>query len=257
MKRWIVICLLSLALSSCSFYSLLPCSQDPACVRVLFIGNSYTYVNDLPGTLVKLAESGGQRLETGMAATGGWSLTDHLNSADSLAQINASKWNYVVLQEQSMVPASESMRNAQMYPAARALAGKIKAVGAKTILYITWAHKDAWPENGMPTYDSMQNGINNGYHELGQQLPAVMAPVGYAWQTLQRQNPRLNLWQEDGSHPNDAGTYLAACVFYAVLFHQSPEGLSFQGNLSNETAQLLQKTAADTVLNSATNWNLP
>jgi hypothetical protein len=56
------------------------------------------------------------------------------------------------------------------------------------------------------------------------------------------------LWQSDGSHPNEAGTYLAACVFYATLFQQSPEGLSFRGSLAQDTAQTLQSLAAETLM---------
>ena len=259
MKRWLLVCVLALVLNSCTVGNLFakPCAEDPACVRILFIGNSYTFTNDLPGTLVKLAEAGGKRVETGLAAPGGWALSDHLKSADSLAQISASKWTYVVLQEQSMIPANESMRDTQMYPAARELAGKIKATGAKAILFITWGHREGWPENKMPTYESMQAAINSSYFILGKQLQASMAPVGYAWQTLHQQKPQLALWQEDGSHPNETGTYLAACVFYTVLFHKSSEGLSYRGSLTSEDAQLLQKVAADTVFNSEKAWNLP
>jgi len=65
-----------------------------------------------------------------------------------------------------------------------------------------------------------------------------------------RQNPQLDLWQDDGSHPTEQGTYLAACVFYSVIFHQSPEGLTFTAQLPSETAQLLQKSAAHVVLNN-------
>jgi hypothetical protein len=67
----------------------------------------------------------------------------------------------------------------------------------------------------------------------------------------------LDLWQEDGSHPNEKGTYLAACVFYATLYRQSPEGLGYTGSLSEDEALLLQKTAADTVLTEPLRWNLP
>lgn len=253
MKRWLLVCFLILALSSCSP----PCGDDPACARVLFIGNSYTYVNDLPKTLAELAKSGGQRIETGMAASGGWSLSDHLKSAETFDKIKASKWDFVVLQEQSMTPASEQIRAARMYPAARALAGKIKAAGAMPIFFITWAHRGGWPENNLPSYESMQYKINAGYLAIGQELKAELAPVGYAWLTMRRQNPQVDLWQEDGSHPSEQGTYLAACVFYAVIFQKSPEGLSYTGSLSSENAALLQKVAAGTVLNDAKKWRLP
>ena len=253
LKRWFVICLLALSLSACSLTN---CSDDPACKRVLFIGNSYTYVNDLPNTLVKLAQSGGQRLEIVMAAPGGWSLSDHLKSSETLDQIKASKWNFVVLQEQSMVPASDPVRNSQMYPAARGLNVKIKENGARLMLFDTWGHKAGWPENGMPDYESMQAQINYGYQQIAQELNVSIAPAGYAWLIARRQNPQWNLWQEDGSHPTAQGTYLTACVFYAALFRQSPVGLSYAAHLPQETARSLQVIAANVVLQDPQQWNL-
>ena len=229
----------------------------PLLIHILFIGNSYTFVNDLPGMFTKLAKSGGHRVETGMSAQGGWFLSDHVNSAETLDQIKSSKWNFVVLQEQSELPASEQLRVSRMYPAARTLVKKIKEVGADPILFITWAHRDGWPDNSMPSYVNMQAAINIGYTTIGHELNLRMAPVGYAWSKLRQQNPQLNLWQEDGSHPSEQGTYLAACVFYAVIYRESPEGLSFIGSLSKEDAQLLQKMAADIVLTHTENWNIP
>ncbi len=233
------------------------CNSDPACKRILFIGNSYTYINDLPGTLEKLADSGGFRMETGMSAQGGWTLADHLKSSDTIAQLENSKWNYIVLQEQSNIPASDPIRNSQMYPAARKLTEKITKLGAKPILFVTWGHQSGWPENSMPTYESMQLALNYGYLTVGQQLNTTLAPVGFAWLFLRRNHSQLNLWQEDGSHPNENGTYLAACVFYAVIFEKSPEGLNYHGQLSDENAALIQKTAADIVLTDKIRWNIP
>ena len=184
-------------------------------------------------------------------------LSDHVKSAETLDKIKSSKWNFVVLQEQSQVPANEQARATQMYPAARTLVGKIKETGAVPIFFVTWAHRAGWPENGLPTYESMQLQIDGGYMEIGQELKAQIAPVGFAWYKLRKQNPQLDLWQADGSHPKEEGTYLAACVFYAVIFHKSPQGLTYPSNLSRENAGVLQKIAADTVLKEPLRWNLP
>ena len=136
-------------------------------------------------------------------------------------------------------------------------APKIREAGANPVLFITWAHRDGWPENGMPSYESMQTAINNGYQAIGHELNVRMAPVGFAWWTTRRQNPQLNLWQDDGSHPTELGTYLAACVFYAAIYRESPEGLSYISSLSKGDAQALQKIAADTVLKNVAYWNIP
>jgi hypothetical protein len=236
-----------------------PCvAQDAApCSRVLFIGNSYTYVNDLPTMFAALAGAGGHRVETGMAAEGGATLADQLNSSGTLDKLGSAKWDFVVLQEQSQIPASEQARVQQMYPAARLLVRRIEDAGARPIFFMTWAHRDGWPENGLPDYESMQVAIDDGYLGIARELGVPVAPVGYAWLLAHRQDPRLDLWQPDGIHPSMQGSYLAACVFYAAVFHESPEGLSYLADLPGQTARLLQTAAADAVLTRPEQWNLP
>jgi Domain of unknown function (DUF4886) len=254
-KRFFLTLILLLVSTSCSFAG--SCSDNPNCTRVLFIGNSYTYVNDLPTMFRELAKSGNHRVETDMSAQGGLMLSDQVKSTDALDKIKASKWNFIVLQEQSQVPASKQLRSTQMFPAARTLVSQIREVGAEPIFFITWAHRDGWAEAGLPSYDSMQQQLNAGYLTIARELNVQMAPVGFAWSDAWHQNPQLKLWQDDGSHPTSIGTYLAACVFYATIFQESPVGLSYHGDLTDEQAQFLQKVVADRVLTNPTQWNIP
>lgn len=249
MKRFLSFVILLFVLCSCSFTASCRDTQDTSCTRVLFIGNSYTFVNDLPNTFAKLARSGGHKVEVGMSSQGGWKLADHVASAETLHLLNSTKWNFVVLQEQSQIPAITQVRNQEMYPAARELVQKIKNIEATPIFFITWAHQNGIPENGMTNYESMQTQINIGYMGIAQELNTVFAPVGSAWLAVVKQHPELNLWQEDGSHPTERGTYLAACVFYAVIFNESPDGLTYHTGVSKENAKIIQTIASDTVLN--------
>ena len=227
------------------------------CTRIFFIGNSYTSVNDLPATFTALAKSGGHAVQTDVADEGGWTLADHLNAAETAGLLNSAKWDYVVLQEQSQVPALEQDRTQIMYPAARTLVQQIKAIGARPIFFLAWAHHDGWPEEGMQTYAAMQAQIDAGYLGIAGELKVPVAPVGPAWQAATQQYPQLALWQSDNSHPTGQGTYLAACVFYAAIFRQSPVGLSYTAGLSADVAHELQSIAAETVLNDPSQWNLP
>ena len=81
----------------------------------------------------------------------------------------------------------------------------------------------------MIDYESMQAQINYGYMTIAQELTVPIAPVGESWLRAVDQYPDLILWQADGSHPSEEGTYLTACVFYAVIFHESPNGLAYPG----------------------------
>ncbi len=231
--------------------------HSSGCTRVLFIGNSYTTVNDLPSVFASLARSGGHRVETGTAAEGGWTLAHHAGSAATAAKLASAKWDIVVLQEQSQIPSVEQFRQEQMYPAARRLVGSIRNQGARPLFYLTWARRDGWPENAMPDYASMQAAIDAGYLAIGADQRAAVAPVGDAWSAMLALKTTVALWQEDGSHPTEAGTYLAACVFYATIFRESPNGLGYRASLSAEEAATIQTVAAETVLGDPSKWPPP
>jgi hypothetical protein len=228
-----------------------------ACTRVLFIGNSYTSVNDLPGTFAEVARSSGHDVEVGMAAVGGATLADHVASADTRITLGAEPWDVVLLQEQSAYPAAESSRVGSFEPAVRALVGTIESRGARAQLLETWAYRDGDPEIGIPDYASMQARLAAAYLGIARKLGIGVAPAGAAWAAVRAAHPAIELWQADGSHPAAAGTYLAACVVYAAVFGASPVGLGGGGDLPGATRRTLQEAAAATVLTDPAAWGLP
>ena len=227
------------------------------CTRVLFIGNSYTAVNDLPDAFADVAWAGGHRVSTGALDPGGYTLAEHVSASDTAATIESQRWNVVVLQDQSEMPAFAEDQVSEMDPAATTLVGMVRRQGAQPLFYETMAHQDGDPEYGLPDYASMQAAIDAGYLGIAAQLSAPVAPVGDAWQTVVDEQASPGLWQSDGSHPTTSGTYLAACVFYASIFDQSPVGLGFHDGLSGAEALTLQKAASATVLGDLSKWGLP
>jgi len=213
-----------------------------ACVRVLFLGNSYTSVNDLPAVFRRLAVAGGQNVQTGLVANGGETLAQHAASPDSLGAIRGSSWQFVILQEQSEIPAFTSTWQSQTFPAAETLVSDIRAAAATPFLLETWAHRDGLPDNGLD-YTAMQVAIDTNYEELGRTLGVTVVPAGQAWAAALRLDPATVLWQGDGSHPSSAGTYLVACALYARLFHLSPIGIADTEGLSIDLARALQTVA--------------
>lgn len=233
-----------------------PTCGTGACTRVLFLGNSFTYVNDLPSTFAQLAQSAGRPVQVAMVANGGETLAQHAASSDDLNEISSQAWTYVVLQEQSETPATAVGRDDYTYPAASALASRAEAAGAVPLLFMTWAHRDGLPDSGLPSYEAMQQQIDAAYLVIADELNVPVAPVGFTWYMVRHDHPDIDLWQDDGSHPSVAGTYLAACVFYASIFRQSPVGLSFRGGVPDEQARALQAEVDDNVLRLQTQWGL-
>ena len=181
--------------SACS-----PFSRTP-CVRVLFLGNSFTFVNDLPTVFRDLARASGQNVETSMVANGGETLAQHVASPDSLNALRNAHWQFVVVQEQSQIPAVESFRQSQMYPAARSLVEMIRTAGSTPILLETWAHRDGWPDQRLD-YASMQAGLDQGYATISAELKTALAPTGQAWQAVLRLDPGIVRWR--GADPGSA-----------------------------------------------------
>ena len=200
-------------------------------LKALFIGNSFTARNDLPGLLGRMAAAGGLRLEHRLISVGGVSLRRHWNKGDALREVREGGFDRVVLQEQSTLPIKSPQR---MGESVRLFDGAIRAAGARTVLYMTWARRHA-PET--------QAAITEAYMSLGRELGAAVIPAGVAWQEVLRLHPHLFLHDRDGSHPTVAGTYLAASAAFAVLFGRSPVGNPAAGGLTAGGAKLLQRAA--------------
>lgn len=226
------------------------------CTRVLFIGDSYTYVNDLPTTFADLAWSAGHRVDAVTLASGGESLAGHVADSTTETTIDLQPWSTVVLQDQSEDPAAASSRAGEMDPAVAELAQLIRNAGAQPLLFLTWGHQAGWPQAGLFSYSTMQAAVDQGYLAIASQLAIPVAPVGDAWQAVVAEHGNAGLWQSDGVHPTTAGTYLAACVFYASIFHRSPVGLQYDDGLPRAEAAMLQRVAATTTLDDPGKWGL-
>jgi hypothetical protein len=188
-------------------------SRGRRSLRVLFIGNSFTARNDLPGLITRLAGARGKTLQHRLIQAGGASLRAHWNAGRAAEAIRDGEYDAVVLQEQSTLPVKNASR---MHENVRLFDGAIKAAGSRTVLYMTWARLTA-PDS--------QKAITDAYTAVGKELGAAVVPVGVAWQRFLRDNDEPVLHDRDQSHPTLAGSYLAACVFLAALFRESPVGV--------------------------------
>ena len=225
--------------------------SDAPGLRVLFVGNSFTFSNSLPELVHELAaaDDGAPPIYAVGYTAGGWSLRRASRNARLRELLHDVEWDVVVLQERSMLLSFSAGERAQETdPFARALDARIDASGARTMLFMTWGYKsgDSWNVRG-DTYEAMQERLETGYIELGRKLDAQVVPVGLAWAQALVRRPGLDLWADDGRHPSRLGSYLAACVFYAVLSARDPTMSRFDGGLSRSDARLLRDVAREAV----------
>jgi len=204
-------------------------ATDP--VRILFIGNSLTYFNDLPAVLEQVANHDGTvRVNTAMIASGGATLNSHWDDGSAVKAINNGGWDYVVLQEQSQLGGQqiggESVVNSpdDFFEYSRAFDAEIKNTRAQTVFMLTWAHKDKPEEQAM---------LNVAYSVIARKLDAVLIPAGKVWHRMR--NGDIELYY-DNVHPNLNGTYLTALVVGMTLVPDFPTsgGGVFEFNVGAE-----------------------
>ncbi|NQU66336.1 MAG: hypothetical protein HQ510_00200 [Candidatus Marinimicrobia bacterium] len=209
--------------------------------RILFIGNSYTGYNGGIFThvsgLVDNAHPSWDMTINGIVQ-GGATLESHWNNVQTRETISNGNWDIVILQEQSTRPIDNPEL---MYQYGELLGSLITEAGAETMLFMTW------PREWMPeTLDD----IDDSYTYLGELINAEVVPVGRAWELSNSNDPELDLYAGDDSHPNLYGTYLSSCVFYHFIFDESTAGNLYTNNdnMTNVEQLFLQEIADEIYL---------
>lgn len=232
--------------------------------HTLFLGNSYTGVNNLPQMVADVATSMGDTLIFDSNAPGGQTLQGHSTNATSLAKIAAGNWDYVVLQEQSQLPSFPiGQVETSVFPYAQILDNHINAQNpcAETVFYMTWGRKNgdasncaSWPP--VCTYEGMDDLLNDRYRTMADDNNAIISPVGAVWKYIRENFPLIDLYQSDESHPSVAGTYAAACTFYSALFQKDPTLIPFNSSLSSVDAANIRTAAKLIVYDNLMEWHI-
>ena len=211
-------------------------------IRVLFIGNSLTYVNDLPRTLSALARSVNDTINVEMVASGGYALIDHYNGgSDALSQIALGNWDYVVLQQG---PSSTPINRDSLVLTAQLFNTRIRQVGAVPALYMVWPSTDRF---------AFFDEVRISYQMAATAVNGVFLPAGSAWKTAWATDPSLKFYHEDGLHASPLGTYVAALVIYERLTGHDARSLPARAVVNGVTLEtpeasvrLLQRAAHET-----------
>lgn len=228
--------------------------------RVLFIGNSYTSVNDLPNLVSQIYTAAGETLDYSMSAPGGCTFQQHCSA--SLPYIQQGGWDYVVLQEQSQLPSfpiSQFMQ--ESYPYAQELCSLIRQYNpdAKIVFYMTWGRKNGDSQNGqyyppLNTYEGMDSLLYARYLMMAEDNEACVSPVGAVWHQIRDQYPHVELYQSDGSHPSYLGSYVAACSFYTTFTSRNPLDIQWNGTLDGNMADIAKNAVKRVVYDSLSKW---
>jgi len=198
---------------------------SPAGLRVLFIGNSLTYVNDLPGTFAALVRQSGDSVTVGSVAQPNLALIDHaLGQSNAIPTIKRGGWSVVVMQQG---PTRLAICRDTLLRGARLLDRPIRDIGANPALLMSWPAARDTAGGG---FDQ----VRYSFQLAAQTVHGMFLPVGAAWRAAWNREPRLALYGDDDYHPGRLGTYLAALVLYERLTGRDARALPGQAMVEGQ-----------------------
>ncbi len=231
-----LICISLIALTACDQSS---ANGQPDSLRVLFIGNSLTYTNDLPGMLQKLLEHAEIDAVVESIALPDYGLQDHWANPDTVQRIAEGNWDVVALQQGPS--ATEGRPSLLEY--SKMFNDFITQANGRTAMYMVWPWKSR-------SFDF--DGVSESYRMAAEQIDGLLFPAGEAWRAAWRKDPNLGLYGPDDFHPSELGTYLAALVMYEQLAKKDPRQLpamipttSGERPIAENVATLLQDAAVE------------
>ena len=186
-------------------------------LSILFIGNSYTYYNSMPQLFEAMAENKfpNKEIVTKFLGGGGVTLKEHWEYGIAASEIKNGNWDFVVLQEQSMLGTEIIIENESLvgnpnefFKYSKLFNQIIVQTGASTVFYLTWSSKQK-PEQ--------QKYLDYAYMTIAKELKSKIVPVGIVWDKV-RENKNFDLYQTDGSHPSIYGSYLGAMILFTTIF---------------------------------------
>jgi hypothetical protein len=209
----------------------------PGGYHVLFIGNSLTYTNDLPGMLSVVAASGGDTIRTASVAYPNYALVDHFISGVATDAIKKDRWDYVIMQQGPT--STTGVARDTLILATRAFNPYIRAAGGRAALLMVW------PDY---TRKAFWDNCRTSYFLAAQAVGGVFMPAGEAWRNAWAVDSTLPLYGGDGFHPASYGTYLAALVIYERITGHDARTLPPRATFGNfaapeATIRLLQNAA--------------
>lgn len=219
-----ILVVLMLFVSQCFNASAQSEADEP--LKFLFIGNSYTYMNDMPSMFEKIAKKSGKNVLVEKNTQGGASFRIHTGREDMFQAIRKRQWDYVILQgfsrEMSFRP---DYIDTASVPFIQQILDSIYANNACTSVrfYMTWGYDEGFKEREeVDTYDKMADSIRKGYIYAGDKFNLPVVPVGMVWKQA-RNKKGIDLYYKDRAHPSETGSYLIASTFFSAFFDQPIE----------------------------------
>lgn len=213
-------------------------------MKVLFVGNSYTYYHDMPEVFRALCRENGRDVEVFSVTAGGRKLVQNAEGNDEKAEMlktlaRENRFDVVILQEQSLLPI---VNNEMFMSGVKGVYEMLKSSADRFVLYATWGRKTGSPDLATleMDHDSMTEALAEAYGRAASEIGADISPVGYAFSEAMRIDDGIELYHSDKTHPSDLGTALGALVHYRTCFAEMPQSIASLGALDGAEDVLIR-----------------
>ena len=209
-------------------------------MKILFIGNSYTYYNDMPKLFEAMAKENKKEVSVDSVTKGGRKLLENTLESDEnhktiLALCERNEYDFLILQEHSWEP----IRDFELFKSG---VTKLKSLvnPKKTLLYATWERKTGAPHLSDLdlTSEEMTDVLFEKYSKVKDDIGALISPVGLAFKYISKNHPKLELYNPDLSHPSYFGSVLAAACHYTTIFEEIPKAMKSLNVTDKETSAI-------------------
>ncbi len=227
-------------------------------MKILFIGNSYTHMNDMPFIFEKISTKSGKDVLVAMSAKSGASFREHSSRIDMYDAIKGQAWDYVILQGYSReLSFSKDYIDTATVPFVSQILDSIYANNACTnvMFYMTWGYADGFPDRiEIDNYEKMADSVCLGYKYLGELYNIPVVPVGMVWKEV-KEKTRIDLYNSDRAHPSKEGSYLIASTFFGAIFNE-PIKDNYIKSVRNRHSKLINDYMFSYVRNHDQEYNL-
>lgn len=228
--------------------------------NVLFIGNSYTHMNNMPKIFEKIARSKGKDVYADSIAVSGSTLKAHAGRESTYKKLKTRKWDYVVIQGFSLELAQDpdTIRKNTIPYVQQILDSLFKTSPcANVYFYMTWGYRYGFPEEErFNTNEKMQARVKEGYLLLQQHFNYPIVPVGLSWAQIKQEYPSLNLYYVDDHHPNVTGSFVIASCFYTAFFKESSVGATAPKGVDSAWVRPLATLVSGFILSNYNTYHL-
>ncbi len=232
-------------------------AKDTNAVKILIIGNSLTFFNDMPVMFRKVIETNKMNVVIESITYPGAQLVDQVSAIQTDSKIKKRKWDYIILQEGYMV----GFENQRSFIAAdiRALKNKIimNNPSTKILYFMSWCTlEDTFWQSKFYSFQVFQKMIYDGSLQVAKSIGVGVAPVGWVWKKVIEDKKDFNLYSSDGFHPSVLGSFLEVCVYYSCIFKEPVPDKEYFTDFSRDIARYIQTTSGDIVLNNVELWGI-